>query len=40
MSTTTDILLKALDLELKAQLAQDLAAFRASKEQEPGKKAA
>ncbi len=39
-STTTDILLKALDLELKAQLAEDLAAFKTEQKQKQIKQAA
>ncbi len=39
-STSTDILLKALDLELRAQLAKDLAAFKALQLQKQNKQAA
>lgn len=38
--TSTDILLKALDLESKAQLANDLAAVRALEQQKLAKQAA
>ncbi|WP_345949229.1 hypothetical protein ABDD95_20495 [Mucilaginibacter sp. PAMB04274] len=39
-STQTTVLLKALDLELKAQLEKDLAGYRAASAQKTTKKAA
>ncbi|WP_462267184.1 hypothetical protein [Mucilaginibacter sp.] len=39
-STQTTVLLKALDLQLKAQLEKDLAAFRAAQAQKTAKQAA